>query len=698
MHIIEAVILLVFLVLLSNIINHFIPDIPVSLFQILLGLGLTLLTKMTIPLETDWFLLLFIAPLLFNDGRRFPKQELWKLRGPILANAILLVFLTTVIGGFILHLIVPKMPLSVSFALIAILSPTDPVAVQSISKRVNLPENVLHAVSGESLINDASGLIAFKYAIAATVTGIFSIRSAIGDFIYITLIGLISGAIIIISFKILEDWLYRQGINDVIFNTVLQIITPFIIYLIAEDVFHASGVIAVVTAGIIVQIYGKTPVSNQPELILVREKTWDIIIYTLNGLVFVILGIELPVATTELIKSDDFNTLYAVLLSFIVWLILFIVRVLWIYFYQVFNKTNGKSNFKIALLTGLSGVRGAVTMAGVLTVPLVISSNRPFPMRSLMLFVAALVIIISLVIAVAVLPLISKNKGPILTRASASDDQATLDEIPNQVDQAKLISEDQARIYIMQSAVKALEKNQNDSNRRETYDLIFNYQFLIRNLEFKLGDRAKINKILSDEIALRRVALSGEHLALEDLVAKKQISMNSYLITNETLHRQEKRLMSMGESNFKVSHGFKFWLRRIKDRVTLIYFKNKQLNDEEIQKDFPTIQKATANGAIRALSTYLNRNDINKDKFNNQSVYHLIVHYRNQIELAKLPYGKNNRNNEILNNLKLIALAAERNGIQKLVQKGKIDGLMSAKLRQYVNYSETVLNTEDENI
>ncbi len=698
MHIIEAVILLVFLVLLSNIINHFIPDIPVSLFQILLGLGLTLLTKMTIPLETDWFLLLFIAPLLFNDGRRFPKQELWKLRGPILANAILLVFLTTVIGGFILHLIVPKMPLSVSFALIAILSPTDPVAVQSISKRVNLPENVLHAVSGESLINDASGLIAFKYAIAATVTGIFSIRSAIGDFIYITLIGLISGAIIIISFKILEDWLYRQGINDVIFNTVLQIITPFIIYLIAEDVFHASGVIAVVTAGIIVQIYGKTPVSNQPELILVREKTWDIIIYTLNGLVFVILGIELPVATTELIKSDDFNTLYAVLLSFIVWLILFIVRVLWIYFYQVFNKTNGKSNFKIALLTGLSGVRGAVTMAGVLTVPLVISSNRPFPMRSLMLFVAALVIIISLVIAVAVLPLISKNKGPILTRASASDDQATLDEIPNQVDQAKLISEDQARIYIMQSAVKALEKNQNDSNRRETYDLIFNYHFLIRNLEFKLGDRAKINKILSDEIALRRVALSGEHLALEDLVAKKQISMNSYLITNETLHRQEKRLMSMGESNFKVSHGFKFWLRRIKDRVTLIYFKNKQLNDEEIQKDFPTIQKATANGAIRALSTYLNRNDINKYKFNNQSVYHLIVHYRNQIELAKLPYGKNNRNNEILNNLKLIALAAERNGIQKLVQKGKIDGLMSAKLRQYVNYSETVLNTEDENI
>ncbi|GAY72727.1 Na+/H+ antiporter [Lentilactobacillus kosonis] len=149
MHILEAVILLIGVVLLSNVLDHFIPSVPVSLIQVFLGLCAALFMQVSIPLKTDWFLLLFIAPLLFNDGRRFPKRELWKLRGPILGNAIVLVFLTTLLGGLLFHVIIPTMPMAVSFALAAILSPTDPVAVQSISKRVSLPEGVLHIVSGE---------------------------------------------------------------------------------------------------------------------------------------------------------------------------------------------------------------------------------------------------------------------------------------------------------------------------------------------------------------------------------------------------------------------------------------------------------------------------------------------------------------------------------------------------------------------
>lgn len=216
MHILEAVILLMALVIFSNVVDHFVPAVPVSLIQVLIGLAVAIFTKISIPLETDWFLLLFIAPLLFNDGRRFPKQELWKLRGPILANAIALVFLTTIVGGLLFHVLIPTMPLSVSFALAAILSPTDPVAVQSISKRAKLPEGILHIVSGESLINDASGLIAFKYAVAATVTGVFSLKAAAIDFVYISIMGFVSGIVIIAIILLIENWLYRQGINDVI--------------------------------------------------------------------------------------------------------------------------------------------------------------------------------------------------------------------------------------------------------------------------------------------------------------------------------------------------------------------------------------------------------------------------------------------------------------------------------------------------
>jgi len=146
--IVEAVILLIVLVLLSNIISHYLTFIPVSLIQIALGLVAALFWHFEVPLETDWFLLLFIAPLLYNDGRRFPRRELWRLRGPIFANAIWLVFLTTILGGYLIYLLIPKMPLTVAFALAAILSPTDPVAVQSISKQAKLPENLMHLVSG----------------------------------------------------------------------------------------------------------------------------------------------------------------------------------------------------------------------------------------------------------------------------------------------------------------------------------------------------------------------------------------------------------------------------------------------------------------------------------------------------------------------------------------------------------------------
>ncbi|WP_180368126.1 cation:proton antiporter, partial [Oenococcus oeni] len=121
--------------------------------------------KGSIGLDTEWFLLLFIAPLLFHDAWRFPKRELWQLKAPIIANAIILVFLTVLGGGWLVHLLIPILPLPVSIALAAALSPTDTVAVGTILSRIKIPQNLLHVLMGESLLNDASGLVAFKYAV-----------------------------------------------------------------------------------------------------------------------------------------------------------------------------------------------------------------------------------------------------------------------------------------------------------------------------------------------------------------------------------------------------------------------------------------------------------------------------------------------------------------------------------------------------
>lgn len=707
MHILEAVILLMTLVVFSNVVDHFVPAVPVSLIQVVLGLGAALIMRVSIPLETDWFLLLFIAPLLFNDGRRFPKRELWKLRGPILANAIVLVFLTTLLGGMLFHVIIPTMPFSVSFALAAILSPTDPVAVQSISKRAKLPEGILHIVSGESLINDASGLIAFKYAIAATVTGVFSIKAAAVDFVYISIMGFISGLVIMALILITENWLYRQGINDVIFSTVLQVTTPFVIYLVTEEFFHASGVIAVVAAGIIFHFYGTAPDRSQPELKLVSEKTWDIIIYTLNGIVFLILGIELPLATTNVIQNNQINTFAALGLSFLAWVILLAIRVVWIYAYQAVSSIRSRTiislqtkqmpTFKAALLAGLSGVRGAVTMAGVLSIPMTIDDGSPFPSRSLALFVAAGVIIISLVVATVTLPLISEDKAPLLTRANSTDepDESDSETVKNDMD-TNYISEDEARVYIMKLAVQRIEEERRPNNQKEAFDLILDYQFLIRRLELKLQDKNEMDSIISDELALRRVALRGERTAVQKLFDEQKISKQAYLIAMAKLQRLETRMIRSIGHRVKLGRGTARNSVKLRNRISLWIIRRK--TDHDISDELSLIQREQAKAAISALSDYFARDDIDNQRFDSQSVYHLIVRYRNQIELAK-DHSKKQIKDQAMNyqNLRIKALAAEREGVQVLLEQGNIDWSMAAHLRQYINYSETVLIMDYQN-
>lgn len=706
MHILEAVILLMTLVVFSNVVDHFVPSVPVSLIQVVLGLGAALIMHVSIPLETDWFLLLFIAPLLFNDGRRFPKQELWKLRGPILANAIVLVFLTTILGGLMFHLIIPTMPFSVSFALAAILSPTDPVAVQSISKRAKLPEGILHIVSGESLINDASGLIAFKYAIAATVTGVFSIKAATLDFIYISIMGFISGLVIMALILLIENWLYRQGINDVIFSTVLQVTTPFVVYLVTEEFFHASGVIAVVAAGIIFHFYGTAPDRSQPELKLVSEKTWDIIIYTLNGIVFLILGIELPLATTNVIQNNQINTFGALGISLLAWFILLAIRVIWIYAYQAVSsirsrklkylKTKQMPTFKAALLAGLSGVRGAVTMAGVLSIPMVVEDGSPFPSRSLALFVAAGVIIISLVVATITLPLISEDKAPLLTRANSGDDPDEIDGAPVNDEGTTYISEDEARVYIMKLAVQRIEEERRPNNQKEAFDLILDYQFLIRRLELKLQDKKDMDSIISDELALRRVALRGERAAVQKLYDDQKISKQAFLIATAKLQRLENQMIRSIGHKVRLGHGTARNFAKLRNRISLWIIRHK--TDEDISDELALIQREQAKAAISSLSDYFARDDIDNQRFDSQSVYHLIVRYRNQIELAK-DHSKKQIKDQAMNyqSLRIKALAAEREGVQVLLEQGNIEWSMAAHLRQYINYSETVLIMDYQN-
>lgn len=406
-----------------------------------------------------------------------------------------------------------------------------------------------------------------------------------------------------------------------------------------------------------------------------------------------------------MIQNNKINTFAALGISFLAWLILLAIRVAWIYAYQAVSSIRSRKiasiqtklmpTFKAALLAGLSGVRGAVTMAGVLSIPMTVANGDSFPSRSLALFVATGVIIISLVVATVTLPLISEDKAPLLTRANSTDNPDEIDSSPAD-GETEYISEDEARVYIMKLAVQRIEEERRPNNQKEAFDLILDYQFLIRRLELKLQDKKEMDSIIADELALRRVALRGERAAVQKLFDDQKISKQAFLIANAKLQRLENRMIRSVGRKVKLGRGTVRNFIKLRNRVSLWLIRRK--TDEDISDELALIQREQAKAAISALSDCFARDDIDNQRFDSQSVYHLIVHYRNQIELAK-DHSKKQINDQAMNyqSLRIKALAAEREGVQVLLEQGNIDWSMAAHLRQCINCSETVLIMDYQN-
>ncbi|MFD1392191.1 cation:proton antiporter [Lacticaseibacillus jixianensis] len=695
MQLVEAVLLLIALVIVSNVISHYLVAVPVSLIQAALGLAAALFFSLSLDMETDWFMLLFTAPLLYNDGRRFPKRELWELRGAIAGNAILLVFIITFLGGFFLHWLVPAMPLAASFALAAILAPTDPIAVQSLASRVHLPAGLMHLIAGESLINDASGLIGFKYGIAAVMTGTFVWTQAIGDFVYIAGVGALAGALLMGLINLLRLWLLQQGINDTILHAVLQLITPFLIYLLVDEVIGASGVIAVVVAGLLTNASGNRFISALPELRIVTEKTWDIVVYVLNGLIFILLGLELPVAMRATIQSRAVSTWQALMDVVLVYLVMLAIRVGWTYGYMrltAWQKAEAdRPSLHLALLNGIAGVRGAISLVAVLAIPVLLPSGAHFPERALMLFIAAGYIVLSMIVATVLLPIMTQNRTPLKLRGSAIEDDDDGDDEPQAAPGGvRLLDQAQAQRYLYQMAVRKLEGERREDNQKPVLDLIDEYQHLLRRLDLQADDSGELPPFVQDEIDLRAVGVAGELARLEELHAANQVSDRVYQKTKRRLHTRENSLVAMAQN-----HGRLTWsdvLARAK--AALPHWWHKVAAERLGQTGEPErlfVEKEIAKGGLKTLSEYLRQPEHRKRQFNRQVIYALIVQYRGRIATAKANANRAHKSvqyEQEMARLRTLALAAERTAIHDLLEQGHITTGTAQRLSQIVNYTE----------
>jgi monovalent cation/hydrogen antiporter len=449
---VSIVLILLLAVVVSGAISRMLPvAVPTPLVQIALGFVVGLVGHLRVALDPELFMLLFLPPLLFLDGWRIPKDALFKDLSTVFELALGLVLLTVVGIGFLVHWMIPAMPLAVAFALAAVVSPTDPIAVSAIAARVPIPKRMMHILEGESLLNDASGLVCLRVAIAAALTGSFSPTGAALNFLWMAGAGIFVGAALTLAVTRAKAWVSRRFGEETGSQILISLLIPFGAYLIAEHV-HASGVLAAVAAGVTMSF---AEISRQALAVtrMRRNSVWDTIQFAANGIIFVLLGEQLP----EILSGLD----HTVALTGYVspwWLALYVaaimaglaaLRFVWVWIslrITLLRRAPGRERgasppWRLVAAMSFAGVRGAVTLAGVLTLPLAMADGTPFPGRELAIFLATGVILASLVLASLVLPLLLRG----LTMPAEPSQQA---------------EEDKARVAAAEAAIRAIERVQ----------------------------------------------------------------------------------------------------------------------------------------------------------------------------------------------------------------------------------------------
>ncbi|WP_416174403.1 MAG: sodium:proton antiporter [Bifidobacterium crudilactis] len=462
-------------VLISSFLSRFLPKISTPLVQILLGIVMTQLPFFPeVHLDPELFMVLFIAPLLYYEAHSIDKSSLIKNLGISLSLAIGLATATMLVVGYALNAVWASIPLAAAFALGAALGPTDAVAVSSLGKEASLSVRQRAILKGESLFNDATGVIGFQFSILAAVTGAFSPVQAIGTFAFSfiggVLLGLVSGVFL--------NWLFETsrelGWETTTTRILMEIFFPFLLYIVAEDIAHISGILAVVTAGLLVRFDRSGIGPNVSRTNIVSSSVWTVLSFSLNGAVFVLLGMLLPEAMQTSWSDDSVNNLALIGIIALVSAVVVLIRFIWVSGMLAFTKDTVShkrrpmtlERWRSAAVMTFGGPKGTITLSLVLTVPYFLASGQPFPMRDELVFVAAGVIIVTLVLANFALPLLA----PVGARNIPTKHFETV-------------------IDVLRKTVEELSSRVTAENKRAVQIVLSSYNQRIARLKARIGQR-----------------------------------------------------------------------------------------------------------------------------------------------------------------------------------------------------------------
>ncbi|SHK73966.1 Na+/H+ antiporter [Chryseobacterium polytrichastri] len=390
--------------------------IAYPIFLVLAGLGISFIPGVPIlKLDPEIIFLIFLPPLLYEAAWYTSWNDFWKWKRTISLMAFGLVFLTSIVVAFASQSLIPGFTLALGFLLGGIVSPPDAVAATTVLKGLKVPKRTLAMLEGESLINDASSLIVFRFALVAVTTGAFSMQEATGKFFLVAGMGIVVGIVGAHIFYAIHRFLPTTPAID----AALTVMTPYILFLSAEH-FHFSGVMAVVSGGLFMS-FRSHEIFKTGTTRINMTGVWNTLIFVMNALVFVLIGLELP----DIINGfGETSLMEGIKYGLIISLIVIVVRLLWIYPVAHIPRWLSKKvrrdpspGWKNPLIIGWAGMRGVVSLATALSIPVMMNDQIEFPMRNLIIFITFIVIFVTLVFQGLTLPLIIK-----LTKIGEIDD------------------------------------------------------------------------------------------------------------------------------------------------------------------------------------------------------------------------------------------------------------------------------------
>jgi Na+/H+ antiporter len=488
--------------------------IPYPILFVVGGLLLGLIPKLPkVRLDPELVFLFFLPPLLFPAALFTSWRDFRANLRPISLLAVGLVLFTTVVVAWLAHHFM-GLPLAAGFVLGAIISPPDAIAATAIADRLNVPRRIVTILEGESLVNDATALVAYRFAVTAVVTGSFSLAHASGQFLLVGTGGILVGLLI--------GWLagqFHKRVDDAPIEITVSLLTPFAAYLSAERL-GVSGVLAVVTAGLYL---GR----RMPELLTFKTRlqggpVWEMVEFLLNGFVFILIGLQLP----EVLSALSGNAIpvsqliwYALLISFAV----ILVRILWVFpatylprlIFKELCKSDPCPRWQHVTVVAWTGMRGVVSLAAALALPLTTQAGSPFPGRDLILFLTFIVILVTLVVQGLSLP-------PIIRWLGIKDDGSMEKE------------EREARLQANRAALARLNKvAESDPAQADALQrLRIEYEDHIRQVEGAEPESAGT--------PLRRFSSEYERMSREALLQERRTILelrNQSVISDEVLRR-----------------------------------------------------------------------------------------------------------------------------------------------------------------